>query len=167
MSQPLTIDQLKEVRLLSCFQDAELKQMLSKGKEINFEPHANVVIEGENTGALYILIEGLMAVTKANSMGGGVYDLGQLKQGSFFGEMSLIDDSPRSASVRCLESSRCWMIEKIPFHEFLAGSSDRKLRFYENAIKILIRRLRETDENYVLSQYQLWKAALMKHKEAA
>jgi hypothetical protein len=48
---------------------------------------------------------------------------------------------------------------------FLERSQDLKQRFYEACVKDLLIRLRELDQNYVTSRYQLWKTAF--RKEAA
>ena len=77
----------------------------------------------------------------------------------------LVDDNPRSATVRALTNCQLFYISKDQFQGFLAASKDLKLRFYESCIHTIVTRLRELDDNYVISQYQLWKAAFK--KEAA
>ncbi|MGZ3686945.1 MAG: cyclic nucleotide-binding domain-containing protein [Bdellovibrionota bacterium] len=156
---------LREIKLLKPFSDQELEQLIRMGKTEAYEAHANIVIEGELTWGLYLMIEGLVGIFKTNKLTGDHYDVGQLKTGNFFGEMSLIDENPRSATVKALTNCQVFMISKDDFHSFLAKSSDLKLRFYESCVRTLVGRLRELDDNYVISQYQLWKTALK--KEAA
>ena len=88
-----------------------------------------------------------------------------IEAGGYFGEMSLIDDNPRSATVRALNDVQLFYISKEAFATFLGASGDLKTRFYERCIQDLVGRLRELDDNYVISQYQLWKSAI--RKEAA
>ncbi|MGK5085429.1 cyclic nucleotide-binding domain-containing protein [Bdellovibrionota bacterium FG-1] len=156
---------LKEVKLFAPFSDAELGQMLAAGNSAISEAHANIIIEGEMTWGLYVILEGVVGILKTNKLTGEAYDVGQLRQGSFFGEMSLVDENTRSATVKALTDCHLFYISKENFEQFLAQSSDRKLRFYESCVKNLVSRLRELDDNYVISQYQLWKTALK--KEAA
>ncbi|OFZ71828.1 MAG: hypothetical protein A3K03_04385 [Bdellovibrionales bacterium RIFOXYD1_FULL_44_7] len=160
-----TVAMLKEVKLLRPFNDLELAHLLRLGASVTYEAHANIVIEGELSWGLYIILTGIVGIFKTNKLSGDLYDVGQLKAGNFFGEMSLIDDNPRSATVRGLTDCHLFFISKESFFSFLNSSSSLKLRFYESCVHGLVGRLRELDDNYVISQYQLWKTALK--KEAA
>jgi CRP-like cAMP-binding protein len=161
----LTISMLKEIKLLQPLTDAELTQVLQLGKWIKFEAHSNIVIEGELSWGLYLIVDGLIGIFKTNKLTGENYDIGQLRKGSFFGEMSLIDNNPRSATVKALTECELLYISKEAFQALLNHSPATKIRFYESCVKHLVARLRELDDNYVISQYQLWKIALK--KEAA
>lgn len=165
--QAPSIEALKEVRLLSEFTDEELQELISQGEAYGVEAHANIMIEGDTTGGMFVLLEGQVGVTKANPMGGNQYDLGHLQAGSVFGELSLIDNNPRSATVRAVIDCKVFTITREKFDEFLAKEETRRSRFYQACIQTMIARLRETDQKYVISQYQLWKTALARRKEAA
>lgn len=158
---------LHEIKLLKPFSDGELASLISAGQGVSKEAHANVVIEGELSWGLYLILEGTVGIFKSNKMSGDTYDVGQLRAGSFFGEMSLVDDNPRSATVRALTDCSLFYISKDSFMSFLDSASDLKLKFYESCVQNLVYRLRELDDNYIISQYQLWKSALNKGKEAA
>ncbi len=155
-----SVEHLKGVRIFAAFQDHELGLLLKAGESIDRASHANIVIEGELSWGLYVILEGVVGILKSNSLSGEVYDVGQLGPGAFFGEMSLIDDQPRSATVRALLPVKLLHIPKDIFMAILASNPSMKDRFYENCIRDLVRRLRELDENYVVSQYQLWKTAI-------
>ena len=160
-----TVPMLKEIRLLQAFSDAELGQLIMLGSGSAYEAHSNIVIEGETSWGLYLILEGVVGIYKSNKLTGEHYDVGQLRYGNFFGEMSLVDDNPRSATVRALTDCHVFYISKDAFAKLLQSSTDLKLRFYEACVKNLVGRLRELDDNYVISQYQLWKTAMK--KEAA
>lgn len=160
-----SVPMLREVKLLRPFTDAELGQLIMAGAGATYEPHANIIIEGEMSWGLYVILEGIVGILKTNKLTGEAYDVGQLRQGSFFGEMSLVDENTRSATVKALTDCHLFYISKESFMAFLDQNADRKLRFYESCVKNLVHRLRELDDNYVISQYQLWKTALK--KEAA
>jgi len=155
-------DTLHQIAILRIFNDSELKELLELGQQVRFESHANIVIEGEMSWGLYILLEGQVTVLKKNKMSGNVYEITQLKNGSYFGEMSLIDDQPRSATVRALLDTELFFISKDKFLNFL--SDQRKIKFYASVIQDLVSKLRALDEDYVVSQYQLWKKALSKEE---
>lgn len=151
---------------MKAFNEHELQQIVQLGTTATHEAHSNIVIEGELTWGLYILLDGLVGIFKTNKLTGTSYDVGELRSGSFFGEMSLVDDNPRSATVKALTNCELFYISKDSFIEFLNRSSDLKLRFYTNCIQNLVVRLRELDDNYVISQYQLWQIALKKEGKA-
>jgi len=158
----LGIETLREIKLFQAFTDAELSHLIEVGSIGVFEPHSNIVIEGELSGGLYLILEGLVGIFKSNKLSGDAYDVGQLREGSFFGEMSLVDENPRSATVRALTDCKLFFLSKETFIGFLGQSQALKLRFYENCVNELIVRLRHLDDNYVISQYQLWKNAIKK-----
>lgn len=76
--------------------------------------------------------------------------------------MSLVDENPRSATVRALTACNLFLLSKESFLQFIGSSSDLKVRFLDSCVRNLVARLRELDDNYVVSQYQLWKTALKK-----
>jgi len=163
-----SVDGLKNVKLMSGFTDDELSEIVTLGEALSAEAHSNVMIEGDMSGGMFMLLEGQVGVTKANPMAGGIqYDLGHLQPGSVFGELSLIDNNPRSATVRALTDCQLFHVSREKFETFLTKDGSRRERFYKACIQTMITRLRETDEKYVISQYQLWKTALTKRKEAA
>ena len=153
---------LKDINVLKVFTEDELAKLIFRGVNRAFEAHTNIIIESELSWGLYLLLEGTVGIFKTNKFTGDSYDIGQLQNGSFFGEMSLVDENSRSASVRALTDCHLFYISKDSFLEFLNESADLKLRFYETCTRVLVTRLREVGDNYVVSQYQLWKNALKK-----
>jgi CRP-like cAMP-binding protein len=161
------VTHLKEVKLLQVFTEDELKDLLKKGQVEHHEAHSNIVIEGETSWGLYLVLEGLVGVFKTNKLTGDTYDIGQLAAGKFFGEMSLVDENPRSATVRALVDSHVFHIPKDRFSEFLAAKPDRRIRFYESCIRDLSSRLKDLNDVFIETQYQLWRNAIQRKKEAA
>lgn len=156
---------LKDSKLLKAFTDSELSQIISMGVTTEYEAHANIVIEGELSWGLYIILKGTVGIFKTNKLTGANHDIGELKAGNFFGELSLIDENPRSATVRAMNEVHVFYLSKDAFMAFLDRSSQVKLKFYDSCIKTLVSRLRELDDNYVVCQYQLWETALKREAE--
>ena len=69
----------------------------------------------------------------------GDQDLALLKKGEFFGEMSLFDSEPRSASVTALEVCDCLVLTQQQLYEAIDETPEIAL----NIIRILSRRIRE------------------------
>jgi CRP-like cAMP-binding protein len=101
-------------------------------------------------------------VFRTNKLTGLTFDVGEIASPGFFGEMSLFDEHPRSATVQALDHCYLFHIHRDSFFKFLGRSGELKLRFYQACIKTMVTRVRELDENHVVNQYQLWKMALRK-----
>jgi CRP-like cAMP-binding protein len=72
-----------------------------------------VVAQGERGSDAMIVLEGTAAVTRGNRK------LGELTVGDVFGEMALLDDQPRSATVRALEPMRIIVIHGPAFRKLM------------------------------------------------
>jgi CRP-like cAMP-binding protein len=162
-----TWEALKEITMFQSLTDLELKELYGLGQIQKFEAYANVIIEGEQTSGMYLLLNGTAGVFKTDRASAKTYDICQLREGSVFGEFSLVDDQPRSANIRTLTDSDLLYFPKEKFTAFLSVPTDRKVRFYEGSLRALVWRLRELDQEFVQSQYQLWETALKVNKEVA
>lgn len=161
------VELLQEIALLSTFSASELQEVLNLGQHLKHEAYSNIIIEGELSWGLYLVLDGEVGIFKANKVSGNVFDVAQLGKGTAFGEMSLVDDSPRSASVRALVDTQTFYLSREEFDKFLNQNKDRKIKFMEGSMKLVISRLRELDENFIVSQYQLWRAVIKNEGEHA
>ena len=99
-----------------------------------------VLAAGDLTDSLYIVLSGRLKVMMSDAEGKEVI-LSILGAGEFFGEMGLIDDSPRSASVVAIESCELLSITKRDFKKCLAENFEMAMA----VMRGLVRRLREAD----------------------
>lgn len=159
---PPPIALLREITLLSTMTDEELTQLLTFGSILKREAYSNIVIEGEFSWGLYLLLQGTVGVYRTNKMTGLTFDVGQIRDPGFFGEMSLVDESPRSATVQALTPCYLFYIHRDAFLRFVNRSTDLRIRFYLSCVKTLVARVRALDDSHVVNQYQLWKIALRK-----
>ena len=148
------------------FSHDERARIYSIGEIRLFKPGANVVIEGESTSGFYIILEGMTAVYKAGRGGLSDHRLASLGQGKAFGEMSLIDRKPRSATVVAETKAILYYLDGDVWNKVLEEDTRAAARFFQNFALVLSNRLRELDEEFILSQKQLWKFAL-KRKTAS
>jgi cAMP-dependent protein kinase regulator len=81
----------------------------------SFNPGTMILKEGEISKSFYLLLEGTVDVEKD---GGKV---ASLSSGDFFGEIALIADLPRTASVRTTEKCTCLRLDQDTFWEILAA----------------------------------------------
>jgi CRP-like cAMP-binding protein len=72
----------------------------------------------------------------------GDRDLAQLEQGACFGEMSLFDAEPRSASITTMETCECLMLTQMQLYDAI----DETPGIAINIIRLLSRRIRELNQ---------------------
>ena len=132
---------LRRVPLFSSLNETQLEQLASGSVRKSYPRGRTIVAEGEPSQSLYILLSGRAKVQRSDSEGKEVI-LAVISSGEFFGEMSLIDDAPRSASVITIESCDFMAINKDSFKLMLTQSPDIGMQI----MKGLVRRLREADK---------------------
>ena len=100
---------------------------------------------GDVGDKLFVLLEGKVRISREVA-GMGEEALAVLGPGEVFGEMSLIDEAPRSADARVHERCRLLVISKEAFDELLFIHKDLAYEVLWNCVRILSSRLRETNE---------------------
>lgn len=101
--------------------------------ELSFPSDQTIFTQGQEGRSLYIVVSGLVRVHI------GDRDLAQLRQGTCFGEMSLFDSEPRSASVTALEECECLVLTQLQLYDAI----DETPGIAVNIIRLLSRRIRE------------------------
>ncbi|MEP7060728.1 MAG: cyclic nucleotide-binding domain-containing protein [Actinomycetota bacterium] len=113
----------------------DLAGILDIGQVMSFDPGAAIVEEGDVGDGMYIVLEGVARV----EVGGRFHDL---KTGGFFGEMALITDSRRMATVKAQDDVRVLKIPAEDFQSFLLAHPSVTLAM----LKASINRLREVEQ---------------------
>ena len=103
--------QLASVPLLAGLDGRVRKRLAETGKRRTYAAEEAIVTEGSTGTAFYIVLSGRARVER----GGEV--LGHLTGGDFFGELALIEEHPRTASVIATEETECLL---FPAWEFTA-----------------------------------------------
>ncbi|MEM8960531.1 MAG: cyclic nucleotide-binding domain-containing protein [Acidobacteriota bacterium] len=102
---------LRQVELFSELDDNDLDRVVRCFRDMRFDADEFIVQEGEVSDAFYILREGTVAVFR-DAVGKPVQLLARLRRGDYFGELGLIEDVRRTASVRAMESCRVLRITR-------------------------------------------------------
>jgi len=119
----------------------EAELMISSGKVHSYPPNTVLCREGAVENTFYIMLEGEVQVTKLlNEL--ETRFLKHLKEGDFFGEMALIHNAPRAATVMTTAPSTILEINKEAFSKLLEQSSSMSMAM----VREVSRRLRENDE---------------------
>jgi CRP/FNR family transcriptional regulator/CRP/FNR family cyclic AMP-dependent transcriptional regulator len=143
------LESLKLIPLFSRVNSGDLEAISSRLIERGYPKNATIVEEGLAGDYMYIIVSGRVKVTKASDDGREkIMDF--LDAGDFFGEMSLLDQAPRSASVKTLEPARLMALSRRDFLELLRRSPDLALA----VIQVLTHRLRGADEQASSMSFQ-------------
>ena len=132
---------LRRVPLFSGLTEPQLENLAGGSARRSYPKGRTIVAEGEPSQSMYILLAGRAKVQRSDSEGKEVI-LAVLSSGEFFGEMSLIDDAPRSASVITLEPCEFMAFSKEAFKAMLVQSPEVTMA----VMRGLVRRLREADK---------------------
>ncbi len=136
---------LKEVPLFSLLPAEGLEELVKQGQTLSFGAGQAVCLEGEESDAMYVILEGRIRVFKHDEEGNEV-DIDALKPGDFFGEMALLDSQPRSATVACVTPCHLFMLEKLTFMNLLLNTETQLMAF--SVFSALVKRVRVLMEKY-------------------
>lgn len=96
------LHRLKNTALFGSLTPLELKIVDGLMHERRYLPEEIVFDEGEEGQALYVVMSGRVRISHNHRQGTQV--VAQLEPGSFFGDLALLDNSPRSAQARAIEA---------------------------------------------------------------
>ncbi len=105
--------QLASVPLLSGLDDRIRRRLADTGKRRTYSAEQTIVTQGSTGSAFYIVLSGRARVER----GGEV--IGQVSGGDFFGELALIEEHGRTASVIAAEETECLLFAAWEFTALL------------------------------------------------
>ena len=112
--------------------------------EIFYKPGDTIIKEGDPGSDAYYIIDGRVEVYK-RSLTGDI-TLAKLEKGSIFGEMSLIDKMPRSASIKAATEVRLLKINP----EYFTTEINKSSPVFQELMTAFINRLRKADHNMII-----------------
>jgi CRP/FNR family transcriptional regulator, cyclic AMP receptor protein len=137
----IMINIFRKIPLFSSLKDEELEAIALVSVVKNYPKDSLLMIEDEEGDALFIIRNGKVKVTSFSESGKEVI-FSILGDGDFFGDMSLLDGKPRSASVITVEESSVYVLRRVDFHHIIEKYPNIALKL----LKELTSRLRKADE---------------------
>jgi CRP/FNR family transcriptional regulator len=139
---PITASQkatwLARVPLFAGISDESMERLAEVAGELEFARGSFIVRQGQVGTGLYVMLEGTASVIR------GTDELATLTEGDFFGELAVVDQQPRSASVRAETEVRCLALASWDLLALLERDPALSL----NLIKALAERLRSAGERH-------------------
>ena len=138
------LNSLDEVPLFQLFEAAERSRIAERFSRVAFKPDSVIVAEHERETGLYVLLSGKVKVTK--QLDGRQVPLAVLQAREVFGEMSLIDGRPSSATIAAVGPAEVLHLSPEGFRSLLANDPRIAAIFWQGMAKLLSERVRRTNE---------------------
>lgn len=140
------MEQLKGMRALQGFSMQQLAMLAAEGEERDAEIGQALFQEGEESGEMLFLLEGKL---EARSRGKHLADIPAL---SVVGELGVLGNEPRSATVIASEPSSYLAIPRDDFQRLIQEDPDIGLKFYRNLCALLATQLK--NKNLLVEFFQ-------------
>lgn len=131
---------LQNVPVFQLLDQDELKDLLAETEERSYVAGQTIFKEGQAGGEMHVIIEGRVETYLTDDEGHRVV-LAEVQKGEMFGELSLFDNEPRSASAVALEPTRTCIVDRKDLEHLFAHKPPAAL----DILAVLSRRLRHTD----------------------
>ncbi len=133
----LTMETIRNIPLFHYLSYKELVRIVNVTQKRIVDAKEVLIREGEDGDELFIIMRGKFLVERSGQ------EIARLGPGRHFGEMALIDDGPRSATVRSLSAGTMLTIRRSEFYELLRKDPTMAVKLLWNFIQTLSGRLRE------------------------
>ena len=145
---PTLVEQIGRIAVLRTLDRDELSRLLEAGR-IEVWPVGSVIMEEGSTGPrMVILLDGRVEVLKRSETDGEIL-LAELGPGAVLGEMSLLTDTPRTATVRAATELRLFAIDRRNFEEMADDADPAALKIGLAIARVLASRLRDLNQRVV------------------
>jgi len=126
-----SVELLQRIPLFAELEPRELERLSGSFKERTFDAGQTVATEGEGGAGFFVIESGEATVTVRDA------DRGKLGPGDYFGEIALIDDGARSATVTADSELRCYGLTSWEFRPLVESNASIAWKLMETMAKRL------------------------------
>jgi len=138
----MTQETLREIPLFATLNPEELQDLLQQLKKEKYPPHTVIFWMDEPGEKLYVIEKGEVRISNTNKDGKEI-TLAILGERTFFGELSLLDGGPHTATARTIKETTVLTIDRGTFYDYL----DKHPQFSRTLLAVLVDRLRNSAVN--------------------
>ena len=142
MAETPVWQELKAISLFADLTENEIQRIMKLSFIKKYEPGSTLFVEGMPGEVLYVVKSGQVDIVKKTSSGDRV--LSEIVAGGFLGELSLLDDSPRSATARVKGPTELIVVTRKCFQQMLADDPSVTSKLLAHFLKVTAARLRAT-----------------------
>lgn len=125
---------LNQSFMFSELEDKEKDMVIGAMEEVHFRADAKVITQGEDGDVLYVVDAGLLDCFKRFAKDGQNSYLKTYTPGESFGELALLYNAPRAASIVCKENAICFTLDRACFNNIVKDAAVKKRERYEEFI---------------------------------
>ena len=135
-------DTLARVDLFSGLSKKDLQLLAQNCKERKYDAGSVLISQGDTGAGLYVITKGTVRITQANNPDRAEEEIGMAGTGDVLGEMALLDDLPRSATITAVDDVTALLLPVWEFRAVLRSNPDIALHL----LAALSRRLRKVEQ---------------------
>jgi CRP/FNR family transcriptional regulator len=135
-------DTLANVSLFSGLDKKEIQEIARSVQQRTYSPGTVIVKQGDTGSGLYIITKGRVHITQVSDPDRPEKDLGTVGAGEVLGEMALLDELPRSATMTAVDEVTALLLPVWEFRADLRSHPDIAIKL----LAVLSRRLRNVEK---------------------
>jgi CRP-like cAMP-binding protein len=139
-------EEMKKIPVFSGLSENEIYDLFKLAFVKHYKAGATLFVEGMTGEILYVVLKGKVNICKKTNKDEIV--IATMEEGDFFGELSLIDAAPRSATARVVADSELVAITKKVFDDMLNADPVVVAKLLIEFLKTAATRLRATDKKF-------------------
>jgi cAMP-dependent protein kinase regulator len=117
--------------MFKALNDEELDVVVSAMDEAKFAPGDSVIKQGDAGAVLFVVEEGELDCYKLFDGASEDKFLKTFTQGDAFGELALLYNAPRAATIKAKTNAHCWVLDRNTFNHIVKDASQKKREQYE------------------------------------
>jgi serine/threonine protein phosphatase PrpC len=134
----LKLEVLKGMPLFKYLTYTELVRVMNMAETREFEAGASIFADGAPGDDMYVILKGAVRMHQGDA------PIALLKKGDHFGEMALVDRTPRSLAATAEEATRLLAIRRKDFYELIKKEPQLSVKLLWSFVQVLADRLRRT-----------------------
>ena len=151
----INLNDIKSFGIFEGLSDNEISNFINISSLSEYSKDQIIFEKDTVDDVIFIVIKGTVEVCSLSDSNGVKFTFAKLEKGMFFGEMSFLDNLPRSASVKALEKSEIMTIDKKSFNELIETNPKSAAIFLKNLGRIISIRLRNIDK-FIINILRTW-----------
>jgi CRP-like cAMP-binding protein len=132
---------IRNIALFASMDDEDLSNIQTSLRETKIKQGDSLFRKGDEGTSLYIVKSGTVKIVLPSAEGDEII-VTIFSKGDYFGEMSLVDEEPRSADAIAMEETELYVLKRSDFLSFLQSNVEA----IKSVLSVLSKRLRRTDE---------------------
>ena len=121
--------------IFNSLEDKELKTVIDSFEEKTYKAGQNVITQGEEGDVLYLVDSGELDCEKVFKKGDPPTYLKTYYSGESFGELALLYNAPRAATIRAKTDCKLWALDRECFNNIVKDAAVKRREKYENTLK--------------------------------